>query len=156
MDTYDLIWTEPVSHLKLKPAHTCSQELSLRECIDEMQKQKTAFMVLTNDKGSLTGVFTEKDVMNAYVGTNLPEETMIAAIMNRRVNTTTPDTPLRDVIDTMGANRVSQLPVIDGDQLLGILTVEALWDHLGESFPAELLNLPPRCDSSIPLQQNGG
>jgi CBS domain-containing protein len=120
-----------------------------------MQKQKASFIVLTDDNERLTGVFTEHDVMNAYVGTNLPGETMIGAIMNRRMNTTTPSTSLREVINVMGANRVSQLPVLENDKIKGILTVEAIWEHLGENFPDELLNLPPRCDTSS-LLQNGG
>ena len=120
-----------------------------------MQKQKTSFMVLTDDNQRLTGVFTEHDVMNAYVGTNLPGETVIGAIMNRRMNTTTSNTSLREVINVMGANRVSQLPVLDNDDIQGILTVESIWEFLGENFPDELLNLPPRCDTSS-LQQNGG
>ena len=155
MSTHDPIWTEPVSQLKLKPAHTCSQDASIKECVDEMQKQKASFIVLTDDNERLTGVFTEHDVMNAYVGTNLPGETMIGAIMNRRMNTTTPSTSLREVINVMGANRVSQLPVLENDKIKGILTVEAIWEHLGENFPDELLNLPPRCDTSS-LLQNGG
>jgi CBS domain-containing protein len=112
-------------------------------------------MVLVDDKQSLKGVFTERDVMNAYVGTNLPDETTIGAIMNRRVNTTTSSTSVREVINLMGAERVSQLPVVDDEELKGILTVESIWEHLGENFPDELLNLPPRCDTSL-KQRNGG
>jgi osmoprotectant transport system ATP-binding protein len=157
MNTLDPIWSEPISKLKLKTANIVNDQSSVRDCIDAMQSAKDPFLAILDGNNLFSGVFTERDVMNCYVGTNLADETLVIAVMNRKVVTVNPDATLREAIDSMGANRVSQMPVVDADdKLIGILTVEALWDHLGETFPDELLNLPPQMNRSIPLQRNGG
>ncbi len=156
MSTQDPIWSELVAQLKLKSATICSENSSVRECIDLMQSSKDPFLVLVDGNGRLSGVFTERDVMNCYVGTNLSDDTMVMAVMNRKAVTTTLQEPLRNVIDQMGANRVSQMPVIDNKEVIGVITVEAIWDYLGETFPDELLNLSSHYHKALPMQRNGG
>lgn len=156
MISLDPIWSEPVSRIRLKKANVLSEHSSVRDCIDAMQSANDPFLVILDDDQNFSGVFTEHDVMNCYVGTKLADETMVTAVMNRKVVTITYQDTLRDAIDRMGANRVSQIPVINEGKITGLLTVEALWEQLGETFPNELLNLPPQMNRSFPMQQNGG
>lgn len=46
----------------------------------------------------------------------------VADIMTRDPITVSPDTPLADVIGIMKSHHCRQLPVMDGDRLLGIIT----------------------------------
>ena len=157
MTAQEPIWSDNVSQLKLKSATICSESDSIRVCIDKMQAERDPFLVILDANGKLSGVFTERDVMNCYVGTNLSDETMVMAVMNRRVVSTFPQECLRNVIDQMGALQVSQMPVIENKKVMGVITVEAIWEYLGDTFPQELVYLPSNSGQSLlPLQRHGG
>jgi signal-transduction protein with cAMP-binding, CBS, and nucleotidyltransferase domain len=156
MTTQDSIWSEHVAQLHLKAAIICNESDSVRDCIDRMQDSKDPFIVIVDSNGHLSGVFTGRDVMNCYVGTNLSDETMVMAVMNRRAVTTQPQDTLHHVINQMGANDVSQLAVLENKKVIGVITIEAILDHLGTTFPHELFNISPLKNPSSPLQRNGG
>jgi CBS-domain-containing membrane protein len=53
--------------------------------------------------------------------------------------------PIRDAIALMETGRFRNVPIIDGDGILhGIVRPQDLLRYLAESFPEEVLNLPPR------------
>ena len=52
---------------------------------------------------------------------------------------------IREAIDLMQTGRYRNVPVIDGDgRLVGVVRQTDIIKYLAESFPEELLNLPPR------------
>jgi acetoin utilization protein AcuB len=56
------------------------------------------------------------------------EATPITAAMTKNPITIAPDAPVRDAVNILYSKRVSALPVVDGDQLVGIVTIS---DMLG-------------------------
>ena len=56
------------------------------------------------------------------------EATPITAAMTKNPITIAPDASVRDVVNILYTKRVSALPVVDGDQLVGIVTIS---DMLG-------------------------
>jgi CBS domain-containing protein len=51
------------------------------------------------------------------------EATPITAAMTKNPITIAPDASVRDVVNILYTKRVSALPVVDGDQLVGIVTI---------------------------------
>jgi CBS domain-containing protein len=61
---------------------------------------------------------------------------MVREVMTRKVVTVEEDTPLKDVAELMLAHRVSGLPVVDGDRVLGVVSeTDVLFKEQGASFP---------------------
>ena len=58
---------------------------------------------------------------------------LVKDIMSRHVRSVTPDTPMREVVSAMTLYRVSGLPVIEDDRLVGFIAEKDVLHHL---FPS--------------------
>ena len=72
----------------------------------------------------LVGVVTHRAVMKFVMGGASPRRTAVAEIMKRDVVTVTPLTPTIEALRTMRRLRIGCLPVLQDDNLVGIVTEE--------------------------------
>ena len=89
-------------------------------------------MLVEHDIGALvvterehtTGIFTERDVLRltARAPGALPS-LLVGAVMTREPITTSPDDELGAVMDVMTERRIRHLPVVVGDDLVGIVPI---------------------------------
>jgi CBS domain-containing protein len=88
-----------------------------------------ALVVLRGDV--LAGVFSERDYTRkvALQGRN-SRDVKVADIMTANVITVTPDTPTHECMALMSQKRIRHLPVVDGDKVVGMLSIRDLMDDL--------------------------
>jgi len=66
------------------------------------------------------------------------------------------DQSVRDALELMQSGRYRNVPVVDDDrQLVGVVRQVDLLKYLAESFPEELLNLPPRPHQRMEQAEGG-
>jgi CBS domain-containing protein len=83
----------------------------------------------------LVGIFTERDVLRLASEGSTFDDTKIGDVMTSRVVTASPDVHILDAARLMGERRVRHLPVVEGENLLGLVgirdvlgtVVERLW-----------------------------
>jgi CBS domain-containing protein len=99
-----------------------------------------ALMVM--DRGRLVGVFSERDYTRkvALQGRN-SRETRVAAIMTSQVVSVGPRTGTRDCMALMSERRIRHLPVIDGDTVLGMISIRDLMDDIIADHEATIAQL---------------
>ncbi len=87
--------------------------------------------MLVMDKGRLVGIFSERDYTRkiALQGRN-SKETTVADIMTREVISVGPTTGTRICMTLMSQKKVRHLPVIDGDKVLGLISIRDLMDDI--------------------------
>jgi len=69
----------------------------------------------------------------------------VEALMTTEPNTLDLDQTIRDAILLMQTGRYRNVPVVDSaGRLVGVVRQADIIKYLAESFPEELLNLPPR------------
>ncbi|HEU5453879.1 MAG TPA: CBS domain-containing protein [Terriglobales bacterium] len=86
-----------------------------------------------NDEGRLAGIVTDRDVARmapSMLSHITPEEynavyesTPITMAMTAGPVTVTPETSMRDAVGLLYARKIGALPVVEGEALVGILTV---------------------------------
>jgi CBS domain-containing protein len=88
-----------------------------------------AMMVM--DGGRLAGVFSERDYTRkiALQGRN-SKETRVAAIMTTNVFTVSPATRTRVCMTLMSEKKIRHLPVVDGDTVLGMISIRDIMDDI--------------------------
>jgi CBS domain-containing protein len=88
-----------------------------------------ALMVMAG--GRLVGVVSERDYTRkvALTGRN-SRETTVADIMTSQVCTVTPATGTRVCMALMRKRKVRHLPVMDGDTVLGMISIRDLMDDI--------------------------
>ena len=83
------------------------------------------------DKGKLVGVVSERDYTRkvALQGKN-SKETTVAEIMTRDAITVTPRTGTRACMALMSQKKIRHLPVVDGGQVLGMISIRDIMDDI--------------------------
>ena len=79
-------------------------------------------MVMKND--TLSGIFTERDLMSRVVAEGLdPEKTIVSEAMTSSIATVLLETPIRESANLMSQNRIRHLTVLQERKLYGVISV---------------------------------
>ena len=111
------VWT-------LKPSDSVFDALKLLA-----EKDVGALMVM--DQGRLVGVFSERDYTRkiALAG-KASRDTAVADIMTANVLTVGPQADTRDCMALMSQKKIRHLPVVDGERVLGMISVRDILDDI--------------------------
>ena len=87
--------------------------------------------MIVMDNGKLAGVISERDYTRkvALQGRN-SKETTVADIMTRDVITVTPQTGTRACMTLMSQKKIRHLPVVDGAQVVGMISIRDIMDDI--------------------------
>jgi CBS domain-containing protein len=137
---------ERLSVLSRRQPVTVAPGTSLAECIRSIQRTGTGDSVFVCDpSGLLTGVLTERDIFGRLVGEDVDLTQPVESLMTTEPKTLDLDQTIGDAIVLMQTGRYRNVPVVDGSRhLVGVVRQVDIIKYLAESFPEELLNLPPR------------
>ena len=124
---------KPVSELlKRRPGMvwTIAPDVSVFEALQQLaQREVGALMVMA--KGKLVGVVSERDYTRkvALQGRN-SRETLVADIMTSRVVTVSPEAQTHACMALMSQHRIRHLPVVDNDNVVGMISIRDLMDDI--------------------------
>ncbi|WP_341776970.1 CBS domain-containing protein [Methanobacterium formicicum] len=97
-------------------------------------------ILVVNQEDKLVGILTEKD-LTRKMRSNGPkwkrrtiDKISIRRVMTPQPVTLTPTREVRDAVEIMIKNDISSVPVVDGDELLGIVTKTELIDFYRDKF----------------------
>ena len=119
---------------------------SLTESVRAIQRSGTGDSVFVCDAdGRLVGVLTERDIFGTIVAGRVDLSQSVESLMTSEPRTLDLDQTIRDAIELMQTGRYRNVPVVDeSGHLVGVVRQVDIIKYLAESFPEELLNLPPR------------
>jgi CBS domain-containing protein len=101
---------------------TDSRSDSLRAAAAQMWRQQTGSLLVTED-GRLTGIITERDVLRAVALGADPDQSSVDDVMTAEPFTVHSDMQLQDAARQMAARWIRHLPVVDGDQIVGVVSM---------------------------------
>jgi CBS domain-containing protein len=118
----------------------------LADCLRAIQRSGFGDSVLVvDDDGTLRGVLTERDIFGQLVGTSADLSQPVETLMNTEPRTLRLDDTVRTAIELMESGRYRNVPIVNAaGRVAGIVRQHDILRLLAESFPEELLNLPPR------------
>ena len=83
-------------------------------------------------------------------------EAPVETIMTTDPHTLRPEETVRDALLLMQSGRYRNVPMVDdGHRLVGVVRQVDILKFLAESFPEELLNLPPRPHQQMEQAEGG-
>jgi CBS domain-containing protein len=80
---------------------------------------------LVLEGGRLAGILTERDILRAVAG-GLRDDTTVADWMTRDPDTMEPDEPIRQAAVLMIHGGFRHVPIVDGDDVVGMLSIRDL------------------------------
>ena len=116
---------EIIAHQKVLSA---PDTMTVREAAIRMAEAKVGAMLIL-DHGKLTGIFTERDMLNRVVAKRLdPDTTPLSQVMTADPRTISADKPLAHALVMMDEGGYRHVPVMDGGQPVGMVSAR---DALG-------------------------
>ncbi len=106
---------------------TLGPERTVREAVDLMRERRIGAILITK-ADSLVGIFTERDLLNRVVGEKLdPDDTKLSDVMTSNPDRIGPNDRCRVALDLMQSKGYRHLPVVDGEKVVGVLSVRDLF-----------------------------
>ncbi|NNE98546.1 MAG: CBS domain-containing protein [Pyrinomonadaceae bacterium] len=85
-------------------------------------KKIGALLIMEND--NLVGIVSERDYARKVIlKGRASNDTPVKDIMTRKIIYATPENSVEDCMELMTKKRVRHLPVLDGDQVVGVLSI---------------------------------
>ncbi len=114
---------------------TISQERSVADALELLRERGIGALVVTAANVPIAGIFSERDAVRALAthGASALEH-RVAELMSREVTTCDEQTSVTTLMGLMTEHRIRHIPVVDGDQLVGMVSigdvVKARFDEL--------------------------
>lgn len=103
---------------------------TVEAAIRKLHEQRIGALVVTDRWGKLVGMFSERDVIHALAqhgAEALGYE--VHELMTPDVTTCSPQDRIDTVMAVMSAHRIRHLPVMEGTQLVGLVSIGDLVKH---------------------------
>ncbi len=107
--------------------HTISPDETARHAATVMKENKIAALMVT-ESSKLIGIITERDITCRVVASGIdPDNSVTRDIMTANPDTLHPDDTAAQAIKMMSERNYRHLPVTDGDDIVGIVSVRDLY-----------------------------
>ncbi len=110
-------------HNKTAPLWSIAPEATVFEAIKLMaEKNIGSLLVMSGDK--LAGVFTERDyTRNVALQGKSSKDTRVREIISSQIVSVTPNHSIEDCMKLMTEHRVRHLPVLEGEKVVGLVSI---------------------------------
>ena len=117
---------------------TCRPEDTVQSAATLMSTNRIGAMPVRDNDGALVGMISERDVVGAF-STHSAKivDLLVDDLMTKSVITCKSDTPIREAMQTMSTNRIRHLPVFEGDQFIGVVSIGDTLAHTLEELTLE-------------------
>ena len=116
MKTRELVAKAPV---------TVECDTSLRVAAGLMDSANVGAL-LVMDGGRLVGIVTDRDIVVKAVASGYPSDARIDSVMSMDIVAVDAEADVHEAYRMLGSHGVRRLPVLDGDTIVGMLTVDDL------------------------------
>jgi CBS domain-containing protein len=144
----------PISSIltnKTSALWSIAPEASVFEAIKLMAEKDIGSLVVMSG-GKLAGLFTERDyTRKVALQGKTSKETQVGEIIPFEVVTITPEDSVEDCMRLMTEHRVRHLPVVEGDQVVGIISIGDLVNWIISTQKAQIEQMEQYISGSVPL-----
>jgi CBS domain-containing protein len=126
--------SQKVSDLAEKDFTALDENLTIDEAAKIMRnKGSTSILVTNNRSGKPIGIITERDILYRVVAENrAPSKTQLKSLISSPLITIDEKSSLKDAISLMMSKGIRRLPVMQGDNTIGIVNVMSVIGHIYE------------------------
>ena len=112
---------EQVRNVMTQNPTSCNPSASVVDAAKVMASEDVGSVPVVKD-GRLAGVVTDRDIVVRVLAEGRdPNSTTVGEIASSDLETVSPDDDLNTALRKMASSKVRRLPVVDGDELVGIV-----------------------------------
>jgi CBS domain-containing protein len=111
---------------------TAGPEASVRDVAELMRERNVGSVVLVGDDGTPAGIVTDRDLVVGALADGREPADLAADHGSAPVVTGRLDMDIREAADLMVRHAIRRLPILEGDRLTGIVTLDDLVVRTGD------------------------
>ncbi|MEM9783597.1 MAG: CBS domain-containing protein [Pseudomonadota bacterium] len=115
---------------------------TLHRAVEILRDRRIGALVVTDAAGNLQGILSERDIVRKLAdtpGRTLPQR--VEEVMTERVEVCAPADPLVSVLRRMTKGRFRHMPVVEGETLVGMVTIGDVVNYRLNELEHETLQL---------------
>lgn len=110
--------------------HAISHSATVADAVTEMNTNKIG-SILVMQEGGIVGILTERDILTRVVpSSENPAQTPVSSVMTRDPVTIPPEMSVDEIMRIITDKRVRHLPVTEGKNVLGLLSIGDITRHV--------------------------
>ncbi len=102
---------------------TVSPDATVREMLRLLAQHNVGALVVSSDGKRLDGIVSERDVVRRLTEDESALDAKVSSIMTSDVRTCDGTHAVNDLMQVMTEHRIRHVPVLDGDELVGIISI---------------------------------
>jgi predicted transcriptional regulator len=147
--------TDPISALGLPDPVAIGTDASIGAALSAVQKRAQGYVLIVED-GRPRAIMSERDVVMKIVARDVKYDANVMEVASRLPITLTDKETIGRAIKIMIADGLENIPVVGSDgRAKAVLRSLDVIHFLAETFPEQLLNLPPRPHQTLPKPEGG-
>jgi CBS domain-containing protein len=117
--------------------HAVASTITIAEAVAEMNKRRIGCIVII-DGGSLTGIFTERDVLRRVVGAGIdPKTVRVSEVMTTSIHTIGPEVTIEQTMELFAEKGCRHIPVVERGELRGLISIGDISRWMADASRAE-------------------
>ncbi len=116
---------------KGKEVFSIKMNQNVAECIKELNERKVGALIVTDDNGIIQGIVSERDILRH--GCSCADSVKkVSDIMTPKSKLVTADKNenISDIMKKLDENKIRHIPVMDGDIILGVVSITDVLNEL--------------------------
>ena len=132
--------------------------VSVAQAVAEMMAHRRAAVLIVDDAGRLSGIFTERDVLTRVVARGLdPAATAVSTVMTAAPEALSVGDRVAYAVNRMSVAGYRTIPLVDAaGRPVGVVTVAHFIKWMADLFPEAVLNLRPGDALKRPSEVDAG
>ncbi|WP_298828661.1 CBS domain-containing protein [uncultured Planococcus sp.] len=111
-----------ITDIMTKDVETCAPETSLQEIASKMLELDVGSIPISDGK-RLLGIVTDRDIVTRGIASQISLDSPVSQILTSEMVIGTKDMSIEDAADLMSEHQIRRLPIVENDQLVGIVSL---------------------------------
>ena len=128
-----------ISKLLGRDVISLNEDNTIYDAINLLAKNKIGALPIVKNQKILCGIISERDIIRELardIKKNL-KKSLVSTIMTSKVITCNKFTKSDELMDIMTVNKIRHIPIIEGENLIGIISIGDVVKRLIEKFNLE-------------------
>ncbi len=95
----------------------------LREAVGLLAEHNIGALIVVDEAGRPIGIISERDIIREAARTETVLGQAVSRVMTKDLITASPEDDLETVLQTMTAKHFRHLPIVDGERLIGVISI---------------------------------
>ena len=127
-----------ITKLSNRKCFTLSKNDTLKTASEKLQKYNVGVMpILSEEHNNVIRIISERDIARYIFKDEFKNDLPVTKIMTKQIITCNLNTSVTELMEIITHNKIRHIPIVDGKNILGIVSIGDVVNHIMEQYKDE-------------------